>query len=158
MKFAFTLQRKKSSVDHMHGDIISPEGKWVCHTLEDEKREIKIYGETAISAGLYPIKIRPLGESRLDAPYEKRFNFYKGQLWLQDVPDFTYIYAHCGNNDDHTDGCLLLGLVRFATTIRHSRDAYRVFYPMVIRLMHAGHDVFINILDVPENEINDHEW
>ena len=28
---------------------------------------------------------------------------------LQDVPNFNYVYIHVGNDDDHTDGCLLVG-------------------------------------------------
>jgi len=27
---------------------------------------------------------------------------------LQDVPNFQYVYIHIGNDDDHTDGCLLV--------------------------------------------------
>lgn len=131
----------------MHGDLFDGEGQWICHTLEDEKRKVKIKGETAIPAGVYEIKLRPLGESRLDEKYAERFDFYKGQLWLQDVPNFTYIYIHCGNTEKHTDGCPLIGLKRFATTIGNSRDAYRKFYPMVIAALDAGEEIFIHVVD-----------
>lgn len=145
MDVVFILQRKTSSADHMHGDIFDPDNKRVCHTLEDEEREVKIPGETAIPSGKYEIRLRPLGESRLDATYQKRFDFYEGQLWLQDVPNFTYVYVHCGNTDDHTDGCPLVGLLRFASSIGKSRDAYRILYPMMLKHLKAGNRVFLDI-------------
>jgi len=141
------LQRKPSSADHMHGDLFDNKGNWLAYTLEDEKRKVKVPGETAIPAGTYEIKLRPMGESRLDKPYSERFDFYKGQLWLQDVPNFTWVYVHCGNNDDHTDGCPLIGLERFGSSIGRSRDAYKKVYPLILEAMDKGAEVFIHVKD-----------
>jgi len=147
MNFVFKLQRKPTDINHMHGDISDPDGMWICYTLEDEIREVKIKGETAIPAGKFEIKKRQLGESRLDSRYSKRFDFYEGQLWLQDVPNFTYVYLHCGNREDQTDGCPLVGLTRWAKTVGNSRDAYRKLYPLINDLLNDGHRVFIDIMD-----------
>ena len=141
------LQRKPSARDHMHGDLFDDKGNWLAYTLEDEYREVKVAGETAIPEGIYEIKLRPIGESRLDAPYSKRFDFYKGQLWLQDVPNFEWIYIHCGNTDDHTEGCPLIGLARYGNSIGRSRDAYRKVYPIIIEAMDRGEKVFIHVKD-----------
>lgn len=145
MEVVFTLQRKSSKDDYMHGDIFAPDGEWVCHTLEDESREIKVPGETALFAGKFKILLRPLGESRLDERYTKHFHFYEGQLWLQDTPQFTYTYLHCGNDDDDTDGCVLVGLLRFVSSIGRSRDAYRVLYPLMLKELKAGNDLYLDI-------------
>lgn len=139
------LQRKPSEADFMHGDLYDSRGNWLCRTLEDELREVKVAGETAIPAGEYEIKFRPKGESRLDASYDARFNFYQGQLWLQDVPNFTYVYLHCGNTDDHTDGCPLLGLTRYETSIGRSRDAYRKVYPLIADALNRGEKVVLQV-------------
>ena len=130
----------------MHGDLYHDED-WLCYTLEDEKRDIKIAGKTAIPAGKYNIKIRNLGESRLDARYSELFEFYTGQLWLQDVENFTYIYIHCGNNDTHTDGCLLVGLKRHPQAIGQSRKAYKKIYPKIMKAIQKKEDVYITISD-----------
>ena len=54
-------------------------------------------------------------------------------LWLQDVPDFEWVYIHSGNNHKHTSGCLLVGYSanEAAMTIGRSRDAYSDLYQEV---------------------------
>jgi len=121
--------------------------KYSCYTLEDEKRDIKVQGETAIPAGEYEIKLRPLGQSRMDAAYSNRYPFYRGQLWLQDVPNFTYVYIHTGNNDDHTDGCILIGKTKYEDTIGSSRDAYRELYPLMADAIASKERVSIEVID-----------
>ena len=37
---------------------LSIDGKHICYTLEDEKREVKVMHETRIPEGLYEIKLR----------------------------------------------------------------------------------------------------
>ena len=82
--------------------------EYLCFTLEDEARENKIPGETRIPAGKYEIKLRTEGGH--DARYSTRFRgMHKGMLELQDVPEFKYILIHCGNTEEDTAGCLLLG-------------------------------------------------
>lgn len=139
--------RDKSRDDEMLGDlwIDQKQGKAFCHTLEDEHRIDKIPGETAIPAGRYQIKYRPLGQSRMDKSYSERYDFYRGQLWLQDVPNFTYVYIHTGNNDDHTDGCILVGETKYVDTIGGSRIAYTKLYKLINEAFDAGEEVWIDI-------------
>ena len=82
------------------------DGEFICFALEDEYREEKVYGETRIPEGIYKVKLRT--EGRIHNKY-KKYEFHKGMLWLQDVPNFTYIYIHKGNTDKDTLGCLLTG-------------------------------------------------
>ena len=60
------------------------DGVWECYTLEDEVRDgPKVYGETAIPAGEYEIKLRTVGgfHSRTEKYYDDKEGF--GEGWHQ---------------------------------------------------------------------------
>tara|TARA_R110000744_G_scaffold75044_5_gene149585 strand:- start:118 stop:612 length:495 start_codon:yes stop_codon:yes gene_type:complete len=87
---------------------ITNEREFLCYTLEDESREEKVYGETCIPEGEYCIGLRD--EGGFHSKYSKRFaDIHMGMLQVLDVPNFKYILIHCGNTDEDTAGCLLLG-------------------------------------------------
>ena len=82
--------------------------EFLCYTLEDEKREEKKMGETRIPAGTYDLSLRMVGG--FHKKYSKRFgDSHRGMLHITNVPGFEYILIHCGNTDEHTAGCLLVG-------------------------------------------------
>ena len=62
---------------------------------------------------------------------------HKGMLWLQDVPNFKWILIHCGNTDEHTAGCLLVGdsqennQIKTNGFIGSSSNAYKRIYPAI---------------------------
>ena len=95
---------------------VSVDGRFVCFGLEDEFREEKLASETRIPAGTYDVRLRTEGGH--DARYAQRFSdIHKGMLHVRDVPNFTWILIHCGNTDEDTDGCLLVGSqVKFGTS------------------------------------------
>lgn len=79
-----------------------------CNTLEDKNRDLnkngkfdngetKVYSETCIPFGEYEVKITYAPKFKRELP------------WLQNVPSFTGILIHRGNNDKHTSGCILVG-------------------------------------------------
>ncbi|WP_045859356.1 DUF5675 family protein [Teredinibacter purpureus] len=120
---------------------VSVDGKFVCFGLEDEFREEKVQNETRIPAGTYNIKLRT--EGGFHNRYQKRYpDMHKGMLHLQDVPNFTYVLIHCGNTDEDTAGCLLVGAGSNTTpgdmSISSSRVAYANFYPKVVDAAAAG--------------------
>ena len=116
-------------------------------TLEDEKRAVKVKGETRIPAGRYQIKLRKAG--RIHENYASRFPWHQGVLWLQNVPNFQYIYIHIGNTDDHTEGCILVGNTAniAMNKITSSGIAYERVYKMIVQMLNRGEEVWITVED-----------
>jgi hypothetical protein len=131
--------------------------KFLCYTLEDERRALKVKGETRIPAGIYDITLRKVGG--FDKRYSKRFpGIHKGMLWVRDVPNFEYILIHCGNTDEHTAGCLLVGdsqennIIIKDGFIGKSTNAYKRIYPMIAKELEIGNKVTIEYVDLDGNE------
>ena len=110
--------------------------KFLAYTLEDERREEKVMSETIIPSCTYEIKLRTEGGHH--NKYASRYgNMHKGMLWLQDVPNFKWILIHCGNTDEHTAGCLLVGdsqennQIKTNGFIGSSSNAYKRIYPAI---------------------------
>lgn len=127
------------------------DGKFVCFSLEDEYRKVKVPGETRIPAGTYEIKLRSIGGMHFK--YAARFaDFHQGMLWLQDVPGFEWIYLHCGNTDADTAGCILVGdgIHENVTTrgyLNGSVSAYERIYKPIARAIKDGERVMIEVRD-----------
>jgi hypothetical protein len=140
-----TLYRLPSLPDSTLGGL-TIDGRFSCFALEDEKREVKVAGETRIPAGNYAIKLRT--EGGIHEKYKVRFMEHKGMLWLQDVPGFTYIYIHCGTTDEDTSGCILVAdTARAEGTLERSAQAYRRVYGQVLNAIQAGEPVSIEVRD-----------
>ena len=102
--------RFSSLEDSTNGLLFDTTGerKFLCYTLEDEFRSEKKYGETRIPDGEYKLSLRT--EGGFHGRYSKRFkDIHIGMLQVMDVENFEYVLIHCGNTDEHTNGCLLLG-------------------------------------------------
>lgn len=120
-------------------------GKFECWTLEDEHRTVKVFGETRIPEGDYQIKLRTVGGHH--NRYSNKFDFHKGMLHLQDVPNFKWILIHIGNTDDDTAGCLLVGKDLYETSIGNSTGAYKQMYQKVIKAFERKEPVNITYVD-----------
>jgi hypothetical protein len=117
-------------------------------TLEDEHRAVKVKGQTRIPQGIYEIIYRKEGGMLSD--YKNLFPDHPGMLWLQNVPDFEYVYIHVGNNQLHTDGCILVGMgciLNGDYSITDSRTAYMAIYREIQQAFNDGRKVFISIQD-----------
>ncbi len=128
--------------------------KFLCYTLEDEYRpmEEKIITETRIPEGTYRITLRTVGG--IHNKYKKRFSdIHKGTLWVRDVPNFEYILIHCGNTDEHTSGCLLVGDTQVNNQIEKdgyigkSTQAYTRIYPAIAKALEDGKEVTIEYIN-----------
>ena len=127
--------------------------EFLCYTLEDEARALKVRGETRVPAGTYQIKLRT--EGGFHGRYTKRFGgMHKGMLHVIDVPNFKWILIHTGNTDEHTAGCLLVGDSQENNTIikdgfiGKSTNAYKRIYPPIAKALEEGEEVTIQYIDL----------
>jgi len=148
------LLRINSQADYTSGILfqVCDDGskEFLCYTLEDEYRAEKVKHETRIPAGTYEMALRKVGG--FHQRYEKRFNdIHKGMLELIGVPNFQYILIHCGNTDEHTSGCILVGQTQEYGKkdgwIGRSTQAYFDVYPMIAQALENGEDVQIEVTD-----------
>ena len=125
---------------------------FMCYTIEDEQRDVKVWGETRIPAGTYKLKLRTEGgfHSRYTGKYG---DWHKGMIWVQDVPGFEFILWHTGNTDESTAGCLILGQTQESNIIKpdgwvgSSVSAYKFVYPRVSEAILSGQDVEVTYID-----------
>ena len=148
--------RFSDSGDSTNGILVEllPDGReFLCYTLEDEQRDKKVMAETRIPEGIYDITLRTVGGHH--AKYSKRFpDIHEGMLWVRNVPNFEYILIHCGNTDEHTAGCLLLGDSQENNQLMEngfigkSTQAYKRVYPKILKALNNGEDVRIEYIDL----------
>lgn len=120
---------------------VNVDGSFVCFGLEDEFREDKVPNETRIPANSYSVGLRT--EGGFHARYANRFpDIHRGMLHIQNVPDFEFILIHCGNTDEDTAGCLLVGSQALTEPgdmrIAQSTAAYRRLYTQVVDAAENG--------------------
>ena len=139
--------RYNSQSDHTNS-IIMIDGAFGCDGLEDEARSFKVFGETCVSDGIYPLGLRT--EGGFHQRYLERFGpeFHKGMLHVMDVPDFEYVLIHIGNDDDDTAGCLLVGqnTNRGSNFISNSKKTYMDIYPRIAAAILDGECVTIEYI------------
>lgn len=121
------------------GDLILPNNQFECNTLEDtcRRRDLngnnildpneKVWGETAIPAGRYEIKMQWSAHFQRDMPH------------LQNVPNFSCIMIHWGNSPKDTLGCILVGSkTNNPDFVAHSQDAYKDLEPKILSALKEG--------------------
>ena len=115
------LYRKWFTDKSTIGELVY-KNEFFCFVLEDTVRAAgeKVYGETAIPMGVYPLSITYSPTFQRQLPL------------LSDVPMFSGIRCHAGNKAIDTHGCLLLGLsTNHKDAIYKSQDAVRKFMALV---------------------------
>ncbi|MEM6344709.1 MAG: DUF5675 family protein, partial [Bacteroidota bacterium] len=137
-----------------------------CFTLEDEYRDQKVRGETAIPAGNYQLRLRTEG-GRHPSYLRIYPDMQRGMLWLQDVPGFEFIYLLKGNHDAHTSGEILIGDqvdltlandLEVKRRILGSDKAYRKVYPLIAEHLAAGKPAYIRILNQPDGSVQYYDY
>ena len=125
---------------------------FLCYTPEDERRALKVRGETRVPAGTYKIELR--NEGGFHQKYTKKYpGIHRGMLHIVDVPNFEYILIHTGNTDEHTAGCLIVGdaqennLLLPDGFVGKSVNAYKRIYPSIAKAISQGEEVTITYID-----------
>lgn len=148
------VQRFSSQTNSTLGMLfdVTEKPKFLCYTLEDESRDVKIKGITRIPSGTYKVTLRK--EGGFHQRYTKKFgsDFHKGMLWVRNVPNFEYILIHIGNTDSNTAGCLLVGDTQQQNITQNgyigsSTDAYKRIYPQIADVLVNGGEVYITYVD-----------
>lgn len=85
--------RKHSTI----GKLYTSDGEFLCHTLEDKERDVKVAGTTAIPCGRYEMR------------WSRSPRFGRELPEICNVPNFTGVRIHWGNTHEDTHGCPLVG-------------------------------------------------
>lgn len=142
------LYRFSSRADDTLG-LLLVDDVFACFTLEDEHRDVKVRGETRIPAGRYRLSLQESG--RLHRKYAERFpDLHRGMILVEDVPNFSGVMIHCGNRDEDTDGCPLVGdtvqqNVTESGFLGGSTSAYRRVYPVIRDAIERGERVYLEV-------------
>jgi len=146
------VSSQKDSTSGLLFEVDNGKRTFLCYTLEDEQRDVKVWGETRIPAGRYQLELRT--EGGFHNRYKSRYgDWHKGMIWVKNVPGFEYILWHTGNTDENTAGCLLLGnsqesnIVKKDGFVAASRDAYKFVYPRVVAAIQSGIRVNVEYID-----------
>lgn len=133
-----TIERKWKKENYTIGRLYI-DGKLFCNTLEDKDRGLnqkmtlkdiikkKIYGKTAIPTGTYNLTLN------VKSPKFSKYEFYQktcnGFLpRILDVPGFSGILIHCGSNESHSSGCVLVGYNKIKGGLTNSKEVFIKLY------------------------------
>ena len=130
------LHRKPSANGCTLGTL-TINGQHECFTLEDVVRPDgeKVYGQTAIPAGTYPVIVNMSPRFKVRLPM------------LMFVPGFVGVRIHPGNKAEDTEGCILVGRQAFADRIGQSRLAFDVLMAKIEAAIARGEEVTIEVVN-----------
>mgnify|MGYP003132059555 CR=1 FL=1 len=128
-----------------------------CFTLEDQYQDKKVYGETCIPEGTYPVEFRK--EGGFHNRYSAKYDFHKGMLEIKNIPNFKWVLFHLGNTDENTAGCVLVGDTQQDLDVSKdgfigsSGNAYKKFYPKVATALENGESVSLIVSKIQLKEV-----
>ena len=122
-----TLKRIANRKDYCIGKLYI-NGKYFCDTLEDVDRglddsmseddikQIKIKGQTAIPCGIYTVLLT----------YSPKYK--KVMPLINNVKGYSGIRIHSGNSSKDTEGCLLVGKNTVVGRLTDSRNTFNALF------------------------------
>ena len=110
------------------------EDQYLCDTVEDAVRTIKVYGETAIPFGSYRVRVSMSPKFKRLLPL------------LEDVPEFTGIRIHRGNTAHDSHGCIIPGENKIKGGVINSTQYEDMLTGFIRTHERLGNEVWINIL------------
>lgn len=133
------------------------DGAFFCYALEDGYNHPKIWGETRVPHGVYPIEKRKAG--KFYNKYNHKWN-HKFVPHLTHVTNYNYVLIHVGNRVVNTAGCILVGTTYGKEgadfVIWRSTEKYKKLYKMIDMAFDEGDDVDI-IIDRSNSQFENHE-
>lgn len=152
----FQVHRKEYFKDTTIGELLLPEtGEKFSWTLEDEVRAmgVKVPGHTAIpSTGLGHAYCLELRESPKYGEVPVIFTSKNGSEYILEGPDgvvFKYILIHGGNDDDDTEGCILVAKNRIGLD-KIQGAQHRVLVEIIKKYIATGKKLGISIVNMPQ--------
>ena len=131
------------------------DGQYFCDTIEDKDRNLddgmteqaiksaKVYGETAIPTGSYPITLNVQSQR---FKHRMAYTFCKGYLpRLQNVKGFDGILIHIGNTQKDSAGCILVGQNKVVGQVLNSTETFRKLYAVLDTANKRGEKITIRI-------------
>lgn len=128
-----------------------------CNTLEDRDRGLrqidaigviqsrKVYGETAIPTGTYPVAMNVTSPKYAAVPFY--WQLCQGKMpRLLSVKGFDGILIHPGNNPLQTLGCLLVGKNTKVGQLTESKATFEKLYKQMKAAYDKGEDITIEII------------
>lgn len=122
-------------------------GEFFCNTLEDTVRDLtktkKVYGKTAIPAGVYEVTMNVISPK-----YSKKsaYRWCEGRMpRLLGVPQFEGILIHAGNTAADTDGCLLVGHNKVKGSLVDSQKTFKALWNILEAAHRRGERIEIEI-------------
>jgi hypothetical protein len=112
------------------------DGVFECFTLEDGIRTNKVYGETAIPAGSYPVIVNYSPRFKVSLPL------------IQNVPNFEGVRIHPGNTPANTLGCILVGRhwKQGTEEITASRLAFEPLKRKIVEAIARGEEIRLRVV------------
>lgn len=127
------LERLHGTIGHTQGRLFI-NGVYFCDTLEDQEREKKVYGQTAIPLGKYRVIIN------------RSVRFKRNLPLLVNVPNFEGIRIHAGNTAANTEGCILVGKFHSQGYITKSKDTFDALFKKINDSYSREQDIFMEIV------------
>lgn len=131
-------KKEKYTIGNLYVD-----GKFFCNTLEDKDRGLnsqmsleeiknkKVYGETAIPTGTYKIDMNTVSSSFKNRAWAKHYN---GKIpRLLNVPGYSGVLIHPGNDQNDTLGCILVGRNTQVGKVLDSQNTFHSLMKMLAK-------------------------
>ena len=149
------VYRKWKKAEYCVGRL-SIDGEIICNTIEDVDRGLddgmqdwqirnkKIPNRTAIPTGRYVVDMTNV------SPKFSKYPFYmevcQGKLpRLKNVKGFDGILIHCGSDQTHSSGCILVGLNKQKGKLTDSKETFKKIYSLMKSAHDRGETIYINV-------------
>lgn len=132
-----TVKRINKTNDYTIGQMFIDD-EYFCDTLEDTVRDLtnvkdKIYGRTAIPAGTYSVILDYSGHFKKLLPH------------ILDIPFFSGVRIHGGNDVEDTNGCILVGSYHHAGYITESQTTMEKLMKKLRETINKGDRITLSI-------------